>query len=87
MKTLQTMLVGIFVAAATTAAADAPNLATITITAKRPHAGVTSTERVPPQSTIEIVAPLPTDMPEAEIDYHMSPIGVPPAPAVPGVRS
>jgi hypothetical protein len=25
---------------------------------------------------------LPTDMPEAEIDYHLSPIGAPPAPAV-----
>ena len=23
---------------------------------------------------------LPTDMPEAEIDYHLSPVGAPPAP-------
>jgi hypothetical protein len=80
MNTLQTVLIGILVAAATTAAAatEEPSFATFTITAKRPHASVTTTERVPPQSTVEIVAPLPTDMPEAEIDYSLAPIGVSP---------
>ena len=87
MKTLQTLLVGILVAAATTAAAAEPSVATITITAKRPHANVTTAARVPPQSTVEIVSPLPTDMPEAEIDYHMPLSGVSPAPAVPRVTS
>ena len=81
MRTLQTLLVGILVAAAATtaaAAADEPSVATITITAKRPHASVPIAERVPPPSTVEIVAPLPTDMPEAELDYHVAPIVVSP---------
>lgn len=79
MKTLQTLLVGILVAAAAAAVAQEPGLDTFTVTAKRPHSSATHAERVPPQSTVEIVAPMPTDMPEAEIDYHMLPIGVPPA--------
>jgi hypothetical protein len=76
MRTLQTLLVGLLIAAATTAAAAAeePTLATITVTAKPPHASVPTAERVPPKSTVEIVAPLPTDMPEAELDYHPAPI-------------
>ena len=67
-----TVAVGILIAAATTAAAEEPALATITITAKPPHASVPTAERVPPKSTVEIVAPLPTDMPEAELDYHVA---------------
>jgi hypothetical protein len=76
MRTLQTLLFGVLVAAATStvAAAEQANVTTITITAKRPHAGHTTDARVPPESRVEIVAPMPTDMPEAEIDYHMPPI-------------
>jgi hypothetical protein len=76
MRTLQTVLVGILIAAATTAAAatEEPTVATITITAKPPHASVPTAERVAPKSTVEIVVPLPTDMPEAELDYHVAPL-------------
>jgi hypothetical protein len=83
MRTLQTLLVGFLVAASAGAvgAAEQSSVTTITITAKRPHAGPTTDARVPPESRIEIVAPMPTDMPEAEIDYHMAPIGSAPATA------
>ena len=69
------LIVGMLLGAATIAAAatEEPGLETITVTAKR-HSGLT-VERLPPQSAVEITAPLPTDMPEAEFDQHMAPIG------------
>jgi hypothetical protein len=71
-------------AAATAAgatAADEQIIETITVTAKR-HTTVLADERVPPQSDVAITVIMPTDMPEAEIDFHLSPIGASPAPAV-----
>ena len=81
MQTLQLLTVGMVFAATAlaTSAAEEPSIPTITVTAKR-H--VTGAERVPPRADLEITMVLPTDMPEAEIDYHLSPIGAPPAPAV-----
>jgi hypothetical protein len=81
MKTLPTLIVAMFLGAtaAAAAAAEQATLETITITAKRPHSSLTTVDRVPPQATLEIVAPLPTDMPEAEIDYHMTLVGASPA--------
>jgi hypothetical protein len=83
------MLIAISVAVGTTAvaAADEPGVTTITITAKRPPTHATTAERVPPASTVEILTPMPTDMPEAEIDYHMPLIGVAPASAAARVPS
>ena len=85
MNTLRMLTVGMLFAAATATAATAAeeqSIDTITVTAKR-HATVPVTERVAPQADIAITVILPTDMPEAEIDYHLSPIGaVPPAPVV-----
>ena len=82
MNTLRMLTVGMLFPAATAAAATAAEeqiIDTITVTAKR-H--VPAAERVPPRADFEITMVLPTDMPEAEIDYHLSPIGAPPAPAV-----
>ena len=81
MKTLRTLLVGILLAAGTAAvaAANEPSVTTITVTARRPPAGVTTDTRVPPASTVEIVTPMPTDMPEVDIDFHMPTIAVAPA--------
>ena len=85
MNTLRTLTVGMLFAAATAAgatAAEVQMIDTITVTAKR-HATVPATERVAPQADVAITVILPTDMPEAEIDFHLSPIGAfPPAPAV-----
>ena len=36
---------------------------------------------LPPRAAVQISVVLPTDMPEAEIDYHLLPVGAPPAPA------
>jgi hypothetical protein len=36
---------------------------------------------------VEVTAPMPTDMPEAEIDYHMSLIGEAAAPIADRVKS
>jgi hypothetical protein len=83
MKTLRMLTVGMVFAAATATAAiaaEAP-IETITVTAKR-HTTVWTTERVAPQADVAITVILPTDMPEAEIDYHVSPVGAPPAPTL-----
>ena len=75
MKTMHMFTVAMLFAAAATAgtAAEDQSIPTITVTAKRPHAP--AVERVPPRTPVEITVPMPTDMPEAEIDYHLAPIG------------
>jgi hypothetical protein len=84
MNTLRMLTVGMLLAATATVAtaADEAGVPTITVTAKRHTTGPT-VEHVPPQAHVAITVIMPTDMPEAEIDFHLSPIGaVPPAPAV-----
>jgi hypothetical protein len=83
MNTLRVLTAGMLFAAATVAASAADELIidTITVTAKRHPSGPTA-DRVAPQADVAITVIMPTDMPEAEIDFHLSPIGAPPAPAV-----
>jgi hypothetical protein len=84
MNTLRMLTVGMLFAAATAVGASAAEepIETITVTAKR-HLTGPATERVAPQADVTITLLLPTDdMPEAEIDYHVSPIGALPAPAL-----
>jgi hypothetical protein len=83
MKTLRVVMVGmVFAATAAWASADEESsVPTFTITAKR-QATALAIEHVPPSSAIEIAALVSLDMPEAEIDYRLSPLGAPPAPAV-----
>jgi hypothetical protein len=84
MKTLRMLTVGMLLAATAAAASAADGdstVPTITVTAKR-HANAAAAELVPPQADVDITVLLPTDMPEAEIDYHLSPIDAPPAPTV-----
>ena len=83
MKTLRVLTVGMLfaaTAAAGLALADEPSLPTITVTAKR-HEAAPPAERVAPRADVTIPVILPTDMPEAEIDYHLPPIAATP-PAV-----
>jgi hypothetical protein len=84
MNTLRMLTVGMLLAAAAATAATAAeeaSVTTFTITAKR-HATAPAAERVPPQADVAFTILRLTDMPEAEIDYHLTPIGAPPAPAV-----
>jgi hypothetical protein len=84
MKTLSMLVVGVLLGAAvnaTAVAAEGQDVATITVTAKRPHASV-ATDAVPPKAAVVIAMPLPTDMPEMEIESHLTPIDVASAPAV-----
>jgi hypothetical protein len=83
MNTLRMLTAGMLLAAtaAVAIAAEEQNVPTVTVTAKR-HATVPASEAVPPRADVRISLVLPTDMPEAEIDYHLSPVGAPPAPAV-----
>jgi hypothetical protein len=85
MKTLRMLTVGMLFGATAVAAtaAEEPSVPTITVTAKR-HATVPATERVAPRDDVQITFVMPTDMPEAEIDSHLTPIGAPPAPSVEG---
>jgi hypothetical protein len=76
MKTLSVLIAAMSLGAGTSAASageSAPLIETITVTAKRPHPGVVA-ERVPPEAVIEIAQPLPTDMPEMEVDSHIAPL-------------
>jgi hypothetical protein len=64
-----------------TASADEARIETVVVTAKPIRASVSTFavgKMSPPASIIEIVAPMPTDMPEAEVDYHLPLIGVAP---------
>jgi hypothetical protein len=83
MKTLRMVTVGMLFAAtaAWASAGEESSVPTFTITAKRPATAV-AVEHVPPSSAIEIAALVSLDMPEAEIDYRLSPLGAPPAPVV-----
>lgn len=81
MKTLRVLTVSMLVAATASwaGASEDSSIPTITVTAKRYPTGLT-VEHVPPQSAIEIAAFLTGDMPEAEIDRRLTPIGAAPAP-------
>ena len=81
MNTLRMLSVGLVFAAAATAgmAATDLNIHEVTVTAERPHAAALTVERVAPRTPVENTFVMPTDMPEAEIDYHLSPIAAPPA--------
>ena len=81
MNTLRMLTAGMLLAAtaAVAIAAEEPSVPTVTVTAKR-HTTVPADEGLPPRAAVQISVVLPTDMPEAEIDYHLSPVGAPPAP-------
>jgi hypothetical protein len=86
MNTLRMLTAGMLLAgaAATAMAAEEPSvptaIPTVMVTAKR-HLTV-PTAGQPPREAVQISVVLPTDMPEAEIDYHLTPVTPPPAPAV-----
>lgn len=82
MHALRNVMVGSLLLAAATAVATAGEapIETIVVTAKwlaRPESSPT-VEKVLPVSAVEIAVPMPTDMPEAEIDYHMLRISLSP---------
>ena len=83
MNTLRMLTAGMLLAATAAAAmaAEEPNVLTVTVTAKR-HVTVPATAGQPPREAVLVSVVLPTDMPEAEIDYHLTPVATPPAPAV-----
>ena len=83
MKTLRVMTVSMVFAAtaAWASAGEESSVPTFTVTAKRNLTAV-AVEHAPPQSAIEIAALVTGDMPEAQIDYHVSPVGVSPTPIV-----
>ena len=83
MKTLRVMTVSMLVAAtaAWASAGEESSVPTFTVTAKRIPTAL-AVEHVPPQSAIEIAALVTGNMPEAEIDYRLPPIGVSPTPIV-----
>lgn len=79
LKTLPMLVVAMLLGAAANApaaAAEGAGIATITVTAKRAHAVAATAEMAPPKAAVEIVTPMPTDMPEMEIDSHLTPIEV-----------
>jgi hypothetical protein len=81
MNVLRNLTVGALLAAAAVATATAEErIEIITVTAN-PRTSLPVVEKVAPVPTANVVAPMPTDMPEAEIDYHMQLIGESPAPA------
>jgi hypothetical protein len=80
MNTLRMLTAGILVAAtaAVAMAGEEPTVTTVMVTAKR-HVTVPAQ---PPKEAVQMPVIMPTDMPEAEIDYHLTPVTPPPAPAV-----
>ncbi len=81
MKTLRVLTVSMVIAAtaAWANASEEASVPTFTVTAKR-HSAALAVEHVAPQSAIEIAELLTGDMPEAQIDYRVAPVGVSPAP-------
>ncbi len=82
MKTLRVLTIGMLLAAAASAgtAAEEPSVTTITVMAKR-HAPVV--DRVPPKWAVDATVVMPTDMPEDDIDFHVSPFEPELEPATP----
>jgi hypothetical protein len=82
MNTLRMLTAGLLLAATAAAAnaAEDQSVPTVTVTAKR-HSAEPATEGLPPRAAVEITVVMPTDMPEAEIDYHLSPVAAPPGEA------
>lgn len=81
MTAMRHLFVGtLLVAAAVGSAAAEPaeTIETIVVTAKPVRVSLPAIPKVLPASTVEVAAPMPTDMPEAEIDYHMLRIAVSP---------
>ena len=80
MNTLRMLTAGLLLVATAAAAnaAEDQNVPTVTVTAKR-HVAAPATEALPPRADVQITVVMPTDMPEAEIDYHLSPVAAPPA--------
>jgi len=88
MSTLRMLTIGTLLAAAAVASAAADErIETITVTARPVRATLPVVEKLAPTATVEVTAPMPTDMPEAEIDYHMSLIGEAAAPIADRVKS
>jgi hypothetical protein len=81
MNTLRILTAGMLLAAAaaTATAAEEPSVDTVVVTAKR-LVSVPATEA--PRDAVQVSVVLPTDMPEAEIDFHLTPVTPPPAPVV-----
>jgi hypothetical protein len=81
MNTLRILTAGMLLAAAaaTAIAAEEPSVDTVVVTAKR-LVSVPAAEA--PRDAVQVSVVLPTDMPEAEIDFHLTPVTPPPAPAV-----
>jgi hypothetical protein len=82
MNTLRILTAGMLLAAAaaTAMAAEEPSIDTVTVIAKR-HVTVPAAVEAP-RDAVQVSVILPTDMPEAEIDFHLTPVTPPPAPAV-----
>ncbi|HEX7236692.1 MAG TPA: hypothetical protein VF405_07000 [Gammaproteobacteria bacterium] len=78
MNTLRMVTAGLLLAATAAAAnaAEDQTIPTVTVTAKR-HVSAPATEA--PRADVEITVIMPTDMPEAEIDYHLPLVAAPPA--------
>jgi hypothetical protein len=56
-------------AAGAALAAEAPNVTTVTVTAKRHEVAV---ERVAPKAPVDATLNVPIDMPEAAIEFNLS---------------
>jgi hypothetical protein len=84
MNKLRLLTAGMLLAAsaALATAAEEQSVPTVTVTAKRHGPTAPAFEGLPPRADVQISVVMPTDMPEVEIDYHLSPVGAPPAPAV-----
>jgi hypothetical protein len=82
MNTLRMLTAGMLwaAAAATAMAAEEPSLDTVPVTAKR-HGTVPAAAEAP-REAVQIPLVLLSDMPEAEIDFHLTPVTPPPVPAV-----
>jgi hypothetical protein len=80
MNTLRMLTAGMLLAAtaAVAMAAEELSVPTVMVMAKR-HVTVPVQ---PPREAVQIPVVMPTDMPEAEIDFHLTPVTPPPAPAV-----
>ena len=73
MRTLRNLIVGTLLAAAAvaTVAAEEARIETFIVTAKPAGSSLPAVEKVSPPTAVDFASPMPTDMPEAEVDYHM----------------
>jgi hypothetical protein len=84
---MRLLAIGALLICATVATAAEAPIETIVVIAKPKQLTLSAIDRQVLSVPVELASPMPTDMPEAEVDFHMSQIDLDVAPSGQRVKS